>query len=110
MSEKEDESGFKVVDLEPWDEIEKIYKMRAKEGNVITTIMKEAEEIRKERKRRYLRAAAFISLGLLLLFISLPVLLERISIPPLSYSVLFVFLTVAGAISFGYGFYRMGVS
>ncbi len=93
-----------------WSELEKIYKMRARESSVISTIIQEAEDIRKERRKRYLRAAAFISLGLLLLFISLPVLLERISIPPLSYAVLFVLLTLAGALSFGYGFYRMGVS
>ncbi len=92
------------------EEFERILKDRAEGRDIISELMEDAEKLRKERQKRYLRAAAFISLGLLLLFLSLPVLLERIALSPLNYAETFVLLTLAGALSFGYGFYKMGVS
>ncbi len=92
------------------EEFEKILKDRAKGRDIVSELMEDAKRLRKEKQRKYLRAAAFISLGLLLLFLSLPVLLERITLSPLNYTETFVLLTLAGALSFGYGFYKMGVS
>ncbi len=70
----------------------------------------EIEDIKKERRRRHLIAAGFTSLGIFLLFSSLLTLLERIPIPPLNVFWTFMAIISVGAISFGYGFYRIGVS
>ncbi len=70
----------------------------------------EIEEIKKERQRRRLIAAGFIALGMFLLFVSLPMLLERIPILPLDVFWTFIAIISLGATSFGYGFYRMGIS
>ncbi len=70
----------------------------------------EIEEIKKERQRRHLIAAGFTSLGIFLLFASLLMLLERIPIFPLDVFWTFIVIISIGATSFGYGFYRIGVS
>ncbi len=70
----------------------------------------EVEDIRKERRRRYAIAAAFTAIGVFLLFVAIMMLLERISLPFMNVFWTFIVLTSVGALSFGYGFYRMGVS
>ncbi len=71
---------------------------------------KEVEEIRKERRRRYAISALFTAIGVFLLFLAIMMLFERITLPMLDVFWTFVTLTSLGATSFGYGFYRMGIS
>ncbi len=68
----------------------------------------EVERVRRARMRRYAIAAGFTSAGIFLLFLSLMMLLERLAIWPLGVASTYVALTSLGALSFGYGFYRMG--
>lgn len=69
---------------------------------------KEVEKIRKARMRRYAIAAGFTATGIFLLFLSLMMLLERLAIWPFGIEYTYIALTFLGALSFGYGFYRMG--
>ena len=71
---------------------------------------KEAESIRKERRRRYGVAAIFTAVGVFLLFLSLLILFEGLHIWILNPFWSFVLLILLGSIAFGYGFYRMGVT
>ncbi len=71
---------------------------------------KEVKKVRDARRKRYAVAAGFTALGVFLLFLSLFVLLEGISILGLGSFLTFLVLISAGSLSFGYGFYRMGVS
>jgi len=68
----------------------------------------EVERVRRARMRRYAIAAGFTATGIFLLFLSLMMLLERLAIWPLGVVTTYVALTSLGALSFGYGFYRMG--
>lgn len=69
---------------------------------------KEVERIKRVRMRRYAIAAGFTAAGIFLLFLSLMMLLERLTIWPFGIESTYVALTFLGALSFGYGFYRMG--
>ncbi len=71
---------------------------------------KEVKSVRDYRRRRYAVAASFTALGVFLLFLSLAFLLEGVPVMGLSAFWVFLALIVGGSISFGYGFYRMGVS
>lgn len=66
-------------------------------------------EVRKYRRRRYAVAAAFTALGVFLLFLSLAILLHQVSMYWISPFWTFIILISLGSVSFGYGFYRMGV-
>lgn len=71
---------------------------------------KEVNDVRNARRRRYAVAAGFTALGVFLLFLSLFVLLEGVSILGIGSFLTFMVLIFTGSLSFGYGFYRMGVS
>lgn len=70
----------------------------------------EVERVRKYRRRKYAIAAGFTALGVYLLFLSLAVLLLGISVAGIDPIWIFIALILTGSASFGYGFYRMGVS
>ncbi len=76
----------------------------------IKKALDEIEDIKNEKRRSHLIAAGFISLGIFLLFVSLLSLLERIPILTLDIFWTFIVIISIGAVAFGYGFYRMGVS
>ncbi len=71
---------------------------------------KEVREVRNARRKRYAVASGFTALGVFLLFLSLFILLEGIAIVGLGSFWTFLVTIFIGSISFGYGFYRMGVS
>ncbi|MDK2372628.1 MAG: hypothetical protein QI197_04550 [Candidatus Korarchaeota archaeon] len=71
---------------------------------------KEVKKVREHRRRRYAVAALFTSIGIFLLFLSLAFLLEGVGLAWIDSFYVFLMLITAGSLSFGYGFYRMGVS
>lgn len=89
--------------------MEEVKELKEGQEELEGDVWKEVEEIRKFRRRRYGRAAFTIAIGLFLFNVALVLFLSGYHIGFLSDFATYLIVSVCGAVSFGYGFYVIGV-
>jgi len=89
-------------------EIEKTKAMAELQKELESDLWKEANRIRKYRKRKYGLAALSISVGLFLFNLALALFLSSFHTSFLDSFLTYLLLAIFGSLAFGYGFYVMG--